>query len=354
MHIFSGTTLRAGAALAFAALTGCAHHAQHGHTAARISEGGIVVSGAGEVRGVPDIARFTAGVEVRATAAEEATAQAAAQMEKLLAGLVAQGVAESDLKTEGYSVSFEADQHPPAPVRPLRMAPPVAAIGTTGTYVVSNTVGVTVRRVAELGKLLGAVTSLGASNVWGISFDIADKEPLLSRARGNALSQARARAEQIATLAGLSLGPIVSIQDGVSGGESPMPMLSMRAAKLSVPVQQGELTVDHQVRVQYAIAGKADCGSSCPHSAAPAAPGVQTPAVQSPAVQSPAVQTPVPSTPAAPLASAQAAPVSAPAASVGASAAPAGAAPAPAAPAPKAPAVAAPAAPAAPVAPTKP
>jgi uncharacterized protein YggE len=349
MHIFSGTTLRAGAALAFAALTGCAHHAQHGHMAARSSEGGIVVSGAGEVRGAPDIARFTAGVEVRATAAEEATAQAAAQMEKLLAGLVAQGVAEADLKTEGYSVSFEVDQRPPAPVRPVRMAQPGAAIGTTGTYVVSNTVGVTVRRVAELGKLLGTVTSLGASNVWGVSFDIADKEPLLSRARGDALSQARARAEQIATLAGLSLGPIVSIQDGVSGGESPMPMLSMRAAKLSVPVQQGELTVDHQVRVQYAIAGKADCGSSCPHSAAPAAqPAAAQPAAAQPAAAQPAAaQPPVPSTPAAPL-------VSAPAAPVGASATPAAASPAPAAPAPTAPAVAAPVAPSAPTASTKP
>jgi uncharacterized protein YggE len=342
MHIFSGTTFRAGAALAFAVLTGCAHHGHHGHPATRSAEGGIVVSGAGEARGVPDIARFTAGVEVRATAAEEATAQAAAQMEKLLAGLVAQGVAAADLQTEGYSVSFELDQRPPAPVRPVRMAQPVAS-GTTGTYVVSNTVGVTVRRVAELGKLLGLVTSLGASNVWGISFDIADKEPLLSRARGDALAQARARAEQIAALAGLSLGPIVSIQDGVSGGESPMPMLSMRAAKLSVPVQQGELTVDHQVRVQYAIAGKPECGSSCPHSAGPKAPLAQTPAPSAPA-----------SVPAAPV-SVPATPVSAPAASAApAVAAPAVVAPAVAAPAVAAPVVTAPAAPAVPIAPASP
>jgi len=269
-----------GAVLALSA-AGCAHHGCKPAYGGDDPQSGIVVSGTGEAQGSPDLARSSIGIEVRAPSVQEATQQANAQMANLLRALKEQGIADADLRTHGYSVSFDREYRPPQPLaesapavapaaaRPVKKpaatataavesAPVTAAVAapepaTRGSYVVSNMVEVTVRKVDTLGDVLSAATAAGANNVWGINFDVSDKRPLVERARAQAFENARADAQRLADLSGVKLGRLRLVTDG-AGGPSNGPVLAYaRVAQDSVPVERGELTITHHVQLHFAI-----------------------------------------------------------------------------------------------------
>lgn len=225
---------------------------------------GISVNGHGEAQGQPDIARVTLGVETRSKVATEATEQANQQMAAVIAAIKQQAVADKDIRTQNFSVNFEQqpEPYPPAPgdappsKEATRGAVATAAPASDvprGFYRVSNTVQVSIRELGKLGAILGGATAAGANSVWGIQFDIEDPSKLESDARQKAMAQARARAEQLAQLAGVKLGKVISV--GESGGGIMQRDAgfgyAMKAAN-SVPVQSGELTISQDVQVVFA------------------------------------------------------------------------------------------------------
>jgi len=272
-------------------ISACAHQGHHPHGYAHKAQGSISVTGSGEARGTPDVARSSIGVEARASSVQDALRQANALMTQITQALKAQGVAEADLQTHGFSISFERDYQPQPNVAPavieapaaaaelaarpalargkklaaaaelVAPAPPVApapeaAPARRGSYVVNNQLEVTLRNVDKLGEVLSAATVAGANNIWGISFDLADKRPLLDKARAEAIENARKDAARVAELSGVKLGKVLRVNDGAQSGGGPVPMM-MRAqsygADNAVPVERGQLTVGHQVSVEYEI-----------------------------------------------------------------------------------------------------
>jgi uncharacterized protein YggE len=261
--------------------TGCAHHHScTGHHARAAGAGGIYVSGTGEAKGKPNLARTSVGIEVRAPNAQQATEQANVHMANLLKLLKSQGIADTDLRTHNFSVSYDRDYVPPRPLDEPALAPaaepaprggkkptaapraeiapeptPTPAPVQRGSYVVSNMVEVTIRDIDRLGQVLGSVTAAGANNIWGISFDIEDKRPLIDQARAQAIERAKADAARLAELSGVKLGPIVEVSDAAAGGSvRPEFAGGMRAQAMDVPVERGELTITHQVTLRYALA----------------------------------------------------------------------------------------------------
>jgi uncharacterized protein len=230
---------------------------------------GISVSGHGEAQGQPDLARVTIGVEARALIANQATEQVNQQMSRVIAAIQQHGVAEADIRTQNFSINFEQQPEPyppyprpetgPAPAEPPapseRAAPAAPSeLLPRGFYRVSNTVQVTVRALAKLGTILGATTEAGANNIWGIQFEIEDPSKLEAEARQEAVAQAKARAEQLAQLAGVKLGRVISLGES---GSATMPNegygYSMQAARADVPVQRGQLTVNQDVQIVFSI-----------------------------------------------------------------------------------------------------
>jgi uncharacterized protein YggE len=258
----------AGTALAVTA-SGCAHH-QHGHHG-HTEGSGLTVTGSGEAKSKPDIARSSIGIEVRAETAEQATAQASERMNAVLAAIKGAGVADTDLRTHDFSVQFERDYTPPPlpvppppPVKPGAKAAPAAQLEPApssvprGSYRVSNTVEVTIRDISKVSAVLTAATSAGANNVWGINFDVENQDPLHDKARAQAIEKAKRNAEQLAQLTGVKLGAIVTIEDQADSGQiAPRmfkaAMMAESADASQVPVEGGELTITHQVRLVYAL-----------------------------------------------------------------------------------------------------
>ena len=239
---------------------------------------GISVTGYGEAAGPPSIAKVNVGVETRAVDASTAIAEANTRMRAVIAALGKAGVAPADLQTSNLSLNFERTnpEQPPQPYPQALPAPaPPVKSGATGSsrveaaparpepapaslpdgfYRASNTVAVTIRDLTRIGDVLGAATTAGADQMFGIEFKIEDPSALEVRAREKAVADAKERATRLATLSGVKLGRALSIVENPSSRPQPMYGYEFREAAMSkVPVEQGSLVVSTSVQVIYEL-----------------------------------------------------------------------------------------------------
>lgn len=273
--------MRFGSVLAFVLLVpasfgllGCGagpHHGAHGapHQAIRH----ITVVGQGEAKGNPDIARTSLGVEASAPTVEEAMNQTSARMKAIMGALKKLGIEDKDLQTANFSIQVERPYvEPPMPMAepepeplptkggkaaaaaplPAPAAPPAPAV----KYRVSNSVEVTIRDVSKASGVLQAAVDAGANNVWSVSFGIDETKALEAAAREKAVADAKARAEALAKLAGLELGPVISVSEVIGRGPGPMPMFASAEAKWGgggPPLAPGEVTYSTSIEVVFGI-----------------------------------------------------------------------------------------------------
>jgi len=202
----------------------------------------ITVTGRGEVQSQPNLALVSVGVVTQAKTAGEALTQNNAAMKRLIDTLKARGVEARDVQTSSFSVFPQYQQDEQG-----RQLPRI--IG----YQVDNQVQVRVRQIDRLGQVLDELVQGGANQVHGIGFSIAETAPLLDRARTEAMENARQKAELLARAAGVRLGRPLMIQEGSAALPPPMPMQRMMAAESAVPIASGELSLEAQVTVSYAI-----------------------------------------------------------------------------------------------------
>jgi len=120
----------------------------------------ITVVGEGKVSAQPDVAQINMGIEVVGPDIKEASSQAEAAMNGLLAALKGAGVAEKDIQTSYYNVWVE---------RPYGQQG-----GPSGDtiYHVSNSVNVTVRDLDNVANILSQAIEAGANNINSINFSI--------------------------------------------------------------------------------------------------------------------------------------------------------------------------------------
>ena len=214
---------------------------------------GISVVGDGEATAAPDIAHVEVGVQVRADSVKAGTEQINRQMATMLERLEQLGVESKDIQTRNISIYQQREPEPPRPLPSEGVVSP--SRGPQSYYQLQNIVTITVRDLDELGKILAAATEAGANEMHGIRFAIDDDAALEKAALDEAYADARANAEHLAQLAGVELGPVLSVELGEARGGGPMPgpvMARMEAAD-SMPVERGEMTVTRQVYVRYAL-----------------------------------------------------------------------------------------------------
>jgi uncharacterized protein YggE len=193
---------------------------------------------------MPDIATINVGAEARASTVAEAKEQVDAQMAAISAALAEAGVADKDIQTAHYGIHFERE---PMPV--LREG---ATEGAQGGYYVTNMVRVTVRDVEQVGDVLDAVIQAGANQVYGVTFTVSDESAWESQARAEAMADARSRAEELAGLAEVELGEVLSVSEVIGG--SPVPMLAKAEQAVGGGgIAPGELELGTQIEVTFAL-----------------------------------------------------------------------------------------------------
>ncbi len=224
--------------LSGALLAGCA--------AAKPAERSITVPGHGEVSVAPDLVSVTLGVQTRdadvAAAVRENNQVAAA----ILEAARQLGVADSDMQTTYFSV------YPQTGYNQFGM------ITDQVTYYVDNNLTVKLRDVDQLSKLLQDSVNAGATNIYGVTFSIAETAAAEDEARTEAMADALSRAAQIAVDSGVILGDPITISTGVSF-PVPQPYYAAPAYGMgggggeAPPVSVGTNKVAVDVTVSYSI-----------------------------------------------------------------------------------------------------
>ncbi len=204
------------------------------------------VTGTGTVDLTPDVAYINIGVHTERPTAAEAVAVNTDQTQQVVNALKNFGVDPKDIRTTNFSIWPNAQYDPQTGKQ------------TGTTYVVDNTIYVTFHQLDKLGNLLDATVQAGANNINSIQFDVADKSAAVKQARDEAVKDARAQAQELASAAGVSLGDVQSINFfdnipgpvmqayGKGGGGEAM-------ASAAVPINPGQLTLTATVTLTYEI-----------------------------------------------------------------------------------------------------
>ncbi len=233
--------LRGAASVAMAALAVVALAAGSAGAADFEGRRHIAVSGEGSVSVLPDIARADLGTRVTGETVSEAMGQARLTMQRILDSLNQAGVADKDILTTRFAIHRER-------------VPGRGEERQEERYAVTNMVGVTIRDLDRADSVLDLAIDAGANEVRGIRFAIEDEDEVAAEARQLAAAQARAKAQQLARLHGVTLGePIRIAESGAGAGPRPMYARSAGLAAESATVTVGELTFTARLEVVYEI-----------------------------------------------------------------------------------------------------
>ncbi len=210
---------------------------------------GIWVNGEGKVTVVPDVATLNLGVSAQAATVAEAQTQAATAMDQVMNALTSNGVDKKDIKTQNFSIQQVTRWDDKGQQETI--------IG----YRVINVVAAKIRTLDKTGTIIDSVAAAGGdlTRINGINFSVDDPQKYFAQARELAIQDAKAKAQQIADLAGVSLGrptyvvenssalPIIYREAGVkydTATGAPTP---------TTPITPGETDIILNVQVSYAI-----------------------------------------------------------------------------------------------------
>ena len=204
------------------------------------------VNGAGQVSLTPDIAYIYVGVHTENASASDAMTENNSRTQVMIDALKKAGIDEKDIRTTNFSI-WQQDKYDPLTGQPSGVK----------VYSVDNTVYVTVRKLDSLGSLLDTLVKAGANNINSIQFDVADKTAAIKQARDAAVQDAKTQAQELAAVAGVTLGEITSVSFYEA---TPSPVMDGfgkggggGAEAAAVPIQPGQMTLTVTVSMTYEI-----------------------------------------------------------------------------------------------------
>ena len=207
---------------------------------------GIWVSGKGEVTVTPDIATLRLGITAQDASVATAQSQAAEAMDEVMTALTDNGVAKKDIQTQRFSISQVTKWD--------RVKEEQIVIG----YRLTNMVVAKIREIDKTGSIIDAVAAAGGdlTRIDNISFSVDDPSAYYEEARQKAMTDAKAKAEQLAELAGVTLGKPTYISEGISYPTYPRAVYEMAPAASPMPetpISPGEMEITLTVQVAYSI-----------------------------------------------------------------------------------------------------
>jgi len=204
----------------------------------------ITVSGEAEKMVKPDTASVSFTLTKRSMKLSLATKSVNDRMAALLKSLDDFGVEEKDIKTLSYNVNPEYDWSSSKRV----------FIG----YRVSQRISVKIRDLDKVEKVLSTISTLKVDNVSGLSFFIDDDKEIKEELRGEAIADAKKKADKLANELGVSLGKIVSFNENNNNYHPIYRSYEMKAMPVSADggsaqIPTGENTLKSKVSITYRL-----------------------------------------------------------------------------------------------------
>jgi len=238
---------------------------------------GIWVSGEGDVPVTPDIAILNLGVTAQASTVASAQSQAVAAMNKVMSALTSNGVDQKDIQTQYFSIQQVTNPIPPIPAPTPYLPPPALSpessngsssgasivmpieppVQPTTGYEVTNMVTVKIRAIDNTGAIIDAAVAAGGDllTLGGVTFSVDQPDQYYAQARELAMNDAKAKADQLAELAGVTLGNATYISESSSTPIVYREAFSAQGATSSAttPINPGQTDIVVDVQVAYAI-----------------------------------------------------------------------------------------------------
>jgi len=205
---------------------------------------GIWATGQGKVTVAPDVAILRLGVEAQAATVAEAQAQASQAMNQVMNVLTKNGVANKDIQTQYFNIT-KVTRWDDKNQREV-------IIG----YRVTNIVTAKIRTIDKAGAIIDAVAAAGGdlTRIDSISFTIDDPTPYYSQAREKAMADAKAKANQMARLGGVTLGkPTYISESSYFPYPTPIRLGDKTTPSVETPISPGEMDITITVQIVYAI-----------------------------------------------------------------------------------------------------
>ena len=218
---------------------------------------GIWVNGTGKATGDPNLGLLSLGVEALADTASEARETAAGAIEATISMLRSNDIQDRDMQTSRFSISPRYNTQEITRCSKCGAEFEQVLVG----YQVTNTLTIKVRDLDNMGNIIDSAI-LAADDLVRInrvSFTIEDIKPLQNEAREDAIGDLLAKANAMATLAGVNLGKLVFLTE--SDGSAPRSFSRIEPAAAfgfsgdeSTSILAGELDVNVNVQGVFAIA----------------------------------------------------------------------------------------------------
>lgn len=209
---------------------------------------GIWVTGQGKVTVTPNIATLNIGVNALSKQVSDAQSQASTAMDKVMAALTGSGIDKKDIQTQEFSIQQVTKWDEQSQQQLI--------VG----YSVNNMVIVKIRALDKVGAIvdLAAVAGGDLIRINGIDFSVEDPSQYYTQARELAMNKAKAKAEQIAALSGVTLDKPTYVSEN---NYTPTPYLSNSfksdmasgAPAPTTSINPGQLEITLDVQVAYAI-----------------------------------------------------------------------------------------------------
>jgi len=161
----------------------------------------LTTSGRGETRLAPDYAYVTIGVTNGAQNAVDASSENARRFDAILVALRSFGLNDRQLLTSRYNLTQNFEY-------------PKNGQPKSSGFTARSSIRAEVRRLDDLGKLIDASITSGATEISGVQFLSSTTDDARRTAMTEAVRQARADADAMARAAGGALGRLIALNSG--------------------------------------------------------------------------------------------------------------------------------------------
>jgi uncharacterized protein len=207
----------------------------------------VTVSGQATVTSPPDEAVVILTVENDGATAPAAMDATSVQTQQVLDRLKSDGIEDSAIQTSSITLY------------PIRTYDPNTGKENLAGYRAQNSIKVTLKDAATVGKVLTAGVETGVSLVSGPEWRLRDDSQAVNEALTKAVANARTKAETLAAAEGVSIGDVVVMSEGsVQVPVVPVYRYDTAGAEemakvAATPVSAGNLDVTATVTVTYAL-----------------------------------------------------------------------------------------------------
>jgi len=192
----------------------------------------VTVSGSATIHSSPDEAVVTLGVQTQGQTAQGALQQNASKMSAVMKAILGDDIKASDIATVGVNLNPNYD----------------SGGNLIVSYSAQNQINVTVRDLSKVGVIIDDAVGAGANLTSGIQFQLSNENKRVDRTLAQAVANARAKAEVLASAGDATLGPVVTISENTAPQYPPIPFAEAAGrADVSTPVSPP--TIETQVFV---------------------------------------------------------------------------------------------------------